>query len=157
MGQSPARADSPCPSVQLASEIAMTRSMVTIVALALLLLLTGCNSGSTTGGGGGTQPVAPSITTQPASQAVGVGQTASFSVVAAGTAPLSYQWQKKDSNIYGPTSGSYTTPATASSDNGSTFRVVITNAAGNIASNEATLTVNAGQTAGVDVTTYKNN
>src|ERR1700722_6842821 len=39
-------------------------------------------------------PVAPSITTQPANQAVTVGQTASFSVVATGTTPLTYQWQK---------------------------------------------------------------
>src|SRR5437016_14641230 len=35
--------------------------------------------------------VAPSITTQPASQTVTVGQTATFMVAAAGTAPLSYQ------------------------------------------------------------------
>ena len=38
--------------------------------------------------------VAPSISTQPASQAVFVGQTATFSVIASGAAPLSYQWQK---------------------------------------------------------------
>jgi hypothetical protein len=38
--------------------------------------------------------VAPSITSQPASQTVTAGQTASFSVAATGTAPLSYQWNK---------------------------------------------------------------
>src|SRR5205085_7228168 len=37
--------------------------------------------------------VAPTITTQPASQTVSAGQTATFTVTAAGTAPLSYQWQ----------------------------------------------------------------
>src|SRR5256886_13345209 len=37
---------------------------------------------------------APSITTQPASQTVTLGQTATFTVVATGTAPLSYQWRK---------------------------------------------------------------
>src|SRR5229473_2748645 len=42
--------------------------------------------------------VAPTITTQPASQTVTAGQTATFSVVAAGTAPLSYQWQKNGAN-----------------------------------------------------------
>src|SRR5437879_5499968 len=36
--------------------------------------------------------VAPSVTMQPASQTVTTGQTASFSVTAAGTAPLTYQW-----------------------------------------------------------------
>src|SRR5207253_1787430 len=39
---------------------------------------------------------APSITTQPANQTVTVGQTATFTVVATGTAPLSYQWQKSE-------------------------------------------------------------
>src|SRR5207248_9073649 len=38
--------------------------------------------------------VAPSITMQPLSQTVTAGQPASFSVTAAGTAPLSYQWNK---------------------------------------------------------------
>jgi len=66
--------------------------------------------------------VAPSITTQPVSQSVTVGQTASFSVAAAGAAPLSYQWQKNGANIVGATSASYTTSATMTSDSGSTFR-----------------------------------
>ena len=39
-------------------------------------------------------PGAPQITTQPAGQTVGAGQTASFSITTSGTAPLSYQWQK---------------------------------------------------------------
>src|SRR5437667_12310739 len=52
--------------------------------------------------------VAPSITTQPASQTVTVGQTASFSVAATGTAPLSYQWRKNGTAISGATSSSYT-------------------------------------------------
>ena len=46
--------------------------------------------------------VAPTITTQPANQTVTAGQTATFAVVAAGTAPLSYQWQKNAVNITGP-------------------------------------------------------
>ncbi|MGA2345426.1 MAG: hypothetical protein ABSF93_05435, partial [Candidatus Sulfotelmatobacter sp.] len=36
----------------------------------------------------------PLVTMQPASRSVTVGATATFTVVAAGTAPLSYQWQK---------------------------------------------------------------
>src|SRR5215472_20439 len=87
-------------------------------------------------------PVAPSITTQPTNQTVTAGQTATFNVTAAGSAPLSYQWQKNGANISGATSASYTTPATTSSDNGSTFRVVVTNGAGTVNSNSATLTVN---------------
>src|SRR6266478_7056635 len=45
-------------------------------------------------GGSTTSAVAPSITTQPASQTVTAGQTATFSVAATGTAPLSYQCKK---------------------------------------------------------------
>lgn len=88
-------------------------------------------------------PTVPTITTQPANQTVTAGQTASFSVVATGTAPLSYQWQKNSANISGATSASYTTPATTTADSGATFRVMVNNSAGNVTSNTATLIVNA--------------
>ena len=101
--------------------------------------------------------VGPSITTQPSNQTVTVGQTAIFSVVAAGTAPLTYQWQKNNLNISGATAASYTTPATVSGDNGATFRAIVTNPVTNITSNSATLTVNPVVTSpGTDVTTYHN-
>jgi hypothetical protein len=86
--------------------------------------------------------VAPTITTQPANQTVTAGQTATFTVVAAGTAPLSYQWQKNGANIAGASAASYTTPATTTTDSGSTFAVVVTNPAGTVTSAAATLTVN---------------
>jgi hypothetical protein len=87
--------------------------------------------------------VAPTITTEPVNQTVNVGQTATFSVAATGTAPLNYQWQKNSANISGATAASYTTPATTSADNGATFDVVVSNSAGNKTSTTATLTVNA--------------
>jgi hypothetical protein len=90
---------------------------------------------------------APSITSQPANQTLTAGQTAMFSVTASGTAPLSYQWRKNGVNISGATASSYTTPATTTTDNGSTFSVVVTNSAGSATSNNATLTVNAAATA----------
>ena len=74
--------------------------------------------------------VAPAITTQPANQSVTLGQTATFSVTATGTAPLSYQWQKNNANISGATAASYTTPATVMSDNGAKFDVIVSNATG---------------------------
>jgi hypothetical protein len=97
---------------------------------------------------------APSITLQPADQSVAVGQTAIFSVTATGTAPLTYQWQKGGTPIAGASASSYTTPATMLADSGSKFSVIVTNAAGSIPSNSATLTV-APAAAGTDVTTYK--
>src|SRR5258707_742281 len=87
-------------------------------------------------------PVAPTITTQPGSQTVTAGQTTTFAVAAAGTAPLSYQWKKNGVNIAGATAASYTTPATTTSDNGSSFSVVVTNSSGTVTSSAATLTVN---------------
>jgi acid phosphatase len=85
----------------------------------------------------------PSITTQPANQDVVAGQTAAFTVVATGTAPLAYQWQKNGAKITSATAASYTTPVTTTADSGSTFRVVVTNTAGTVTSSAATLTVNA--------------
>jgi O-glycosyl hydrolase len=88
--------------------------------------------------------VAPTITTQPANQTVTTGQTATFTVAATGTAPLSYQWQKNGTDISGATAASYTTPATASSDNGDVFYVTVSNSIGSVTSNSATLTVTSG-------------
>src|SRR5438105_15764846 len=48
-------------------------------------------------------PIAPSIATQPTNQTVTAGQTATFTVMANGTAPLTYQWQKNGTNIAGVT------------------------------------------------------
>jgi hypothetical protein len=84
----------------------------------------------------------PLITTQPSSQTVTAGQRASFTVVATGTVPLSYQWEKNGTNIAGATSSSYTTPPTTSSDNGAQFVVVVSNIAGSVTGSAATLTVN---------------
>src|SRR4029077_18528000 len=44
-------------------------------------------------------PVPPSITSQPFGQTITAGQTATFSVTASGTTPLSYQWQKNGTAI----------------------------------------------------------
>ena len=84
---------------------------------------------------------APTIKTQPPNRTVAGGQNATFSVLAAGTAPLSYQWQKNGTNISGATRSSYTTPATNMSDNGSTFSVNVTNPVGSVMSDQARLTV----------------
>ena len=86
---------------------------------------------------------APSISTQPANQTVTAGQSATFSVVASGTAPLSYQWRKNGTAISGATSAGYTTPTTTSTDNGAQFSVVVANSAGSVTSNSATVTVSA--------------
>lgn len=92
---------------------------------------------------GGSKAVAPSISAQPASASVAAGQMATFSVVATGTSPLNYQWQKNGANISGANSANYATPPAQSNDNGSTFDVAISNSAGTVTSSTATLTVTA--------------
>ena len=87
-----------------------------------------------------TASTAPSISSHPASITVGAGQTASFSVTASGTAPLTYQWQRNGVNIANATSTTYSFTTTAA-DNGATFRAVVSNSFGSVTSNSATLTV----------------
>ncbi|PYU50411.1 MAG: hypothetical protein DMG48_13930 [Acidobacteria bacterium] len=100
---------------------------------------------------GSSSLAAPTISTQPGNQTVVARQSATFAVTAGGTAPMSYQWQKNGASIAGATSASYTTPATTTTDNGSTFRVVVSNAAGTITSTAATLTVAALAGPGIQV------
>jgi hypothetical protein len=85
--------------------------------------------------------VAPNITAQPLSATVTVGQTATFSVTANGTAPLLYQWSMGGATISGATGAAYTTPTTSLADNAAIFSVIITNSAGKVASSGAVLTV----------------
>ena len=115
--------------------------------------LSGCGAASYTTTGT-PPPAAPAISTQPANASVASGQTATFSVVATGAAPLSYQWQKNSSNISGANSASYTTPVTTSADNGAKFDVVVSNSAGSMTSSMATLTVTTSTSAGTDVVTH---
>jgi hypothetical protein len=126
-------------------------SMWRSLSLAALLLLGACGS-SDNGDSSGNAPQAPKITVQPTAQSVSVGKTATFSVTATGTAPLAYQWQRSGTAITGATASSYTTPAAASTDNGATFEVTVTNSVGSITSNAATLTVSAAAVAPAIVT-----
>ena len=105
--------------------------------------------------------VAPAINSQPASQTVDAGQTATFIVAATGTGSISYQWRKDGNDIAGATQSSYSFAAT-SIDNDTVFAVAVSNASGTLLSNNASLwvlnapairsqpaarTVTAGQTA----------
>ncbi len=93
-------------------------------------------------------PVAPTITVQPSAQTVTAGETATFSVTATGTEPLSYQWKKGGSNltdggnISGANAATLTITNAQASDAGS-YTVEVTNSAGSTTSNSATLTVSA--------------
>src|SRR6185295_9436374 len=88
---------------------------------------------------------APSISTHPANKTVSVGQNATFTVAASGTAPLSYQWQRNSVNIPGATAASYTLSNAQLSDSGAKFRAIVTNSFGSATSSQATLTVVSNQ------------
>jgi CSLREA domain-containing protein len=85
----------------------------------------------------------PTITTQPGDQTVCVGAPASFSVVANGTGPFTYQWRKNSVNISGANGDTYSIASVTASDAGS-YDVVVTSATcgSSVTSNAATLTVN---------------
>lgn len=105
----------------------------------------GCGGGSSSSGSG-ISKVAPSITTQPASQTVVTGAAASFTVTATGP-NLTYQWYKAAAALSGATSATYSIAAAASSD-ASAYYVIVSNANGSVQSTTVTLTVNSGTTGG---------
>lgn len=117
------------------------------------LLLAAC--GGSGGGGSTAMPAAPTLTTPPAAASVALGQAATFAVVAAGTAPLGYQWQRNGQTLAGATAASYTTPPTTAADDGTTFAVTVSNAAGSVTSAAVRLSVTAAA-APTDVLTYHN-
>jgi Leucine-rich repeat (LRR) protein len=85
-------------------------------------------------------PTAPVILSQPQSQSNLIGTAASFSVVAAGTLPLGYQWQFNGTNLGGET-GTNLVLGGVQETNAGNYTVVVTNLAGSVTSAVAVLTV----------------
>lgn len=84
---------------------------------------------------------APTITAEPGDVTAVVGADATFSVVASGAGPLTYQWHRNGVVIDGATASTYTGPSVTVADDGTRFRVVVSNATGQATSREALLTV----------------
>ncbi len=91
--------------------------------------------------------VAPAITTQPQSQRVIAGNTATFNAIATGSPRLNYQWRQNGTNIYGDQTGGISGPSNSYSrknvqtaDAGG-YSVVIGNEFGAVTSSIATLVV----------------
>jgi hypothetical protein len=93
------------------------------------------------GAGKCSTPVAPSILSQPASRTVMVGDTAAFTVGAAGSPPLSYQWAFNGVALVGQTSSTLTLDNIQMTQAGS-YSVLVTNLAGSTPSSNALLVVN---------------
>jgi hypothetical protein len=82
----------------------------------------------------------PSITTQPKSLTVVTGAVASFSGVAAGVAPLTYQWRKSGANVSGANAAAYSI-SNVTTNHAGNYQLVVSNAGGSVTSLVATLTV----------------
>jgi outer membrane protein assembly factor BamB/citrate lyase synthetase len=83
----------------------------------------------------------PVITTHPISQIVDAGASVTFSVAATGTQPLSYRW-RRNGGFLGPATESPTlTLGNVQPEQGGTYRVVVSNAAGTVMSGAAELGV----------------
>ncbi|MEY2881199.1 MAG: hypothetical protein RLZZ15_3579 [Verrucomicrobiota bacterium] len=83
---------------------------------------------------------APTIATAPAAATVTTGGAATFTVVASGTAPFTYQWLKNGVVISGATAATYTIAAAQAADAGN-YSCIVSNSAGPTASAAAALTV----------------
>jgi plastocyanin len=99
--------------------------------------LTGLQSFSLMPAAGATPP---SITSQPSSRSVLLGQNTSFSVGATGPAPLLYQWRFNGTEIPGAT-GTTLSMTNVSDANAGNYTVVVRNNGGAVTSVVATLTV----------------
>jgi len=83
---------------------------------------------------------APTITLQPQSQIISSGSNVTFSLVATGEAPLSYQWRFNENSISSANNTSYSITNVQFSDAGN-YSVVVTNNSGSVTSSLATLIV----------------
>ncbi|MBI1853612.1 MAG: immunoglobulin domain-containing protein [Planctomycetes bacterium] len=105
------------------------------------VVVTGCGSSITSTAATLTVGGSTSIVTQPASQTVFVGDPVTFSVLANGAPPITFQWRKGGVDIGGATSSSYSIASTVFGDAGS-YDVVVTSGCGTATSDPAVLTVN---------------
>ena len=86
-------------------------------------------------------PSPATITTQPLGQLVDQGSNATFTVVAGGTPPFTYQWRFNGTNLAGATAATLTVPNVQPEQAGN-YSVIVGNAAGSVASANALLQVN---------------
>jgi hypothetical protein len=85
-------------------------------------------------------PIAPIVTTDPASQTIPLGQPVTFTVQVSGTEPLSYQWFRGANPLPAATAATLTLAAVTVADEGS-YSVLVSNLAGSDQSAGAILTV----------------
>ena len=100
---------------------------------------------SRTTGTSGTAATAPVLLARPQSQNVNAGTNVTFSVTAASTLPVTYQWNKNGVTIASATTASLTLSGVGASD-AAGYSVDVTNTAGTTTSSAAVLTLNIAPT-----------
>jgi hypothetical protein len=87
--------------------------------------------------------VLPAITRQPVSRSAGanIGAAVTLSVIATGTAPLSYQWWLGGTTLLADATNNFLTFSNVQLTNDGSYSVVVTNVAGSVTSSPAVLTV----------------
>jgi hypothetical protein len=106
--------------------------------LIAVFAMVGCGSGKSSPMPSGN---APTITIQPASAVIPLDSSATLSVSATGTGPLSYQWSLNGNAISGANSATLTTAALQLSDSGDKFSATVSNVYGLATSGIATITI----------------
>ncbi len=87
-------------------------------------------------------PTAPVISASPQNQVLSANDNATFTVVAGGSAPLSYYWFFNTNNLIASATNATLSLAGVQATNAGTYFVVISNSVGSVTSAVATLTVN---------------
>jgi hypothetical protein len=89
-------------------------------------------------------PTVPFIVAHPQSETISPGNTIAFTVVAAGSAPLAYQWYFNTNTPLANATNVTLILANVQATNAGTYSVMVTNAAGSVISSNAILIVSSG-------------
>jgi uncharacterized repeat protein (TIGR02543 family) len=100
---------------------------------------------------GPSTPTPPTIVFQPESVTVAVGDYPAFSVIANGTGPLGYQWQRNGVDIPGASGSVYGVGPVQAANNGDQYTVRVSNAQGTKTSSAATVTVSGATPSGLTI------
>jgi sugar lactone lactonase YvrE len=122
--------------------VTVSRWMPALSALAAMGLISGCGSAQFSSSTHATVNIAaPLISQEPQNTTADEGGSASFTVVAIGSAPLTYQWMQNNAPVPGGTGSTLRIAAVAFADSGAQLSVIVRNNVGSVTSNSATLTV----------------
>src|SRR5665213_1308555 len=123
--------------------LAVSRWMPILFALTGIGFLSGCGSTQFSSGGSAAANITvPTISQGPQNTTAKDGASATFTVVAIGSAPLTYEWMQNDVPVPGGTGSTLRITPVVFTDSGAHFEVIVRNNVGSVTSSSATLTVN---------------